>query len=110
MSLDEFPLFRVISTGIPLHKQISGIRNPDNGEVRWTMGDHEPEFDESGKLSKVTVTLVDITDRKNSEKALRESENRLSAFLQVMPDMFFLLDRNGKIIDNYLENTVVPPH
>ncbi|MDR3584640.1 MAG: diguanylate cyclase [Desulfosporosinus sp.] len=108
LTLKEFPLFKVISTGKPSREQIIGIRNPDNGKVRWTMGDNEPEFDESGKLSKVIITLVDITDRKNSEKALRESENRLSAFLKVIPDMFFLLDRNGCIIDNYLENTIIP--
>ena len=31
-------------------------------------------------------------------------------FLKVMPDMFFLLDRDGNIIDNYLENTIIPSH
>ncbi|EGW41535.1 HD domain-containing phosphohydrolase [Desulfosporosinus sp. OT] len=108
LTLKELPLIKVISTNKPSREQIIGIRNPDNGSVRWTMGDNEPEFDESGRLSKVIITLVDITDRKNSEKALRESETRLSAFLKVMPDMFFLLDRKGSIIDNYLENTIIP--
>lgn len=110
MTLNEFPLFRVLSTSKALHKQIIGIKDPDNDNVRWTMGDHEPEYDESGQLSQVIVTLVDITDRKNSEIALKESENRLNAFLMVMPDMFFILNRNGDIIDNYLENTAVPSH
>lgn len=110
LTMNEFPLFRVLSTGKPSREQIIGIRNPDNGHVRWTMGDHEPNFDEAGELSKVIVTIVDITDRRNSEKALRESENRLSAFLKVIPDMFFLLDRNGNLIDNYLENTIIPTH
>jgi len=110
LTMQEFPLIKVLSTGKPLYEKILGIKNPDNGNVRWTMGDHEPEFDESGKLSKVIVTIVDITKRINAEKALRESENRLSAFLKVMPDMFFLLDRNGNIFDNYLENTVIPAH
>jgi len=110
LTMQEFPLNIVIFNGKPSREQIIGIKNPDNGNVRWIMGDYEPEVDESGKLSKIIVTLVDVTDRKNSEKALRESENRLGAFLKVMPDMFFLLDRNGTIIDNYLENTAVPPH
>jgi len=110
LSINEIPLFKVLSTGKPSRKQIIGIRNPDNGSVRWTMGDHEPEFDEAGELSKVIVTIVDITDRRNSEKALRESENRLNAFLKVIPDMFFLLDRNGYLIDHYIENTMIPSH
>ena len=110
LTMDEFPLFKVLSTGQPSREQIIGIRNPYNSDVRWTMGDHEPEFDEAGELSKVLVTIVDITDRKNSEKALKEGENRLSAFLKVIPDMFFLLDRNGYLIDNYIENTMIPSH
>ena len=110
LTMKEFPLVKVISTGKPAREQIIGIRNPNNGNVRWTMGDNEPEFDQSGNLSRVIVTLVDITKRKNSEKALKESENRLSAFLKVMPDLFFLMDRSGNIVDNYLENTIIPTH
>src|SRR5665648_742122 len=52
------------------------------------------------ETKELTVTLGKLT----------ESENRLSAFLKVMPDMFFLLERNGTLIDNYLENTIVAPY
>lgn len=110
MSIYEFPLFKVISTCKPLHKQIIGIKTPDNGGVRWAMGDYKPEFNETGGLSKVVVTVVDITDQKNSEIALMKSETRLNAFLKVIPDMFFLLDQNGNLIDHYLENTIIPSH
>lgn len=110
LTLNEFPLCQVLSTGKPLHEHIIGIRNPDTGHLRWAMGDYEPKFNEARELTKVVVTVVDITDRKNSELALRESENRLRAFLKVMPDMFFLLDRSGNLIDNYLENTIIPSH
>lgn len=49
------------------------------------------------KTSELSDTLV----------KLGKSENRLRAFLNVMPDMFFLLDRSGNVIDQYLENTVI---
>ncbi|MFH7813458.1 hypothetical protein ACH0C8_16245, partial [Acetobacter lovaniensis] len=70
LTMEEFPLYKVISTSKPSREQVIGIRNPHNGRVTWTMGDHEPEFDNSGKLSRIIVTLVDITDRKNAEEAL----------------------------------------
>jgi len=62
------------------------------------------------KIKTVELTDTLVTDRVNAEKALRESENRLIAFLKVIPDMFFLLDRNGNLIDNYLENTIISSH
>ena len=62
------------------------------------------------KIKNVELTDTLVTDRVNAEKALRESENRLIAFLKVIPDMFFLLDRNGNLIDNYLENTIISSH
>lgn len=100
----------MISTGKSSREQIIGVKNPDNNNVKWIMGDHEPEFDESGKLSKIIVTLVDVTDRKNAEKALRERKNNISAFLKVIPDMFFLFERNGNLIYNYLEDALIPSH
>ena len=68
LTMQEFPLVKVISTGKSAREQIIGIRNPDNGFVRWTMGDHEPEFDESGKLSKIIVTIVNITKEKKQRR------------------------------------------
>lgn len=70
LTMKEFPIFKVISTGKPSRDQIIGITNPDNGNVKWILGDHEPGFDESGKLSKIIVTLIDVTARKNAEDKL----------------------------------------
>lgn len=107
ITMDEFPLTKVIAFGKPLHDQIIGVRNPNHGDVIWTMADLEPEFDDTGTLYKIIVTLVDITGRKQAEEALKESQNRLQTFLKVIPDLFVLLDPDGQIIDVYLGNTNV---
>ena len=52
------------------------------------------------RTSQLTAALVN----------LEKSENRFSAFLNVMPDVFFLIDRSGKLVDSYLENTIVATH
>ena len=47
------------------------------GEVRWVFDRAQPFFDEKGKLKQYVGVTMDITERKLSELALRESEERL---------------------------------
>ncbi|HEV2663848.1 MAG TPA: PAS domain S-box protein, partial [Blastocatellia bacterium] len=49
---------------------------PD-GSVRWAEGRGKPVFDESGQCLKMSGLIVDITQRKQAEEALRESEEAL---------------------------------
>ncbi|HDR06563.1 MAG TPA: PAS domain S-box protein, partial [Candidatus Coatesbacteria bacterium] len=45
------------------------------------------------------VFLRDITDRQAAESALRESEAKLKATLDALPDILFEVDRRGRIYD-----------
>ena len=42
--------------------------------------------------------MVDITEHKRAEEALRESEQRLSDIIDFLPDATFAIDRNGNVI------------
>jgi PAS domain S-box-containing protein len=49
---------------------------PD-GSVRWVEGRGKPIYDEGGRCLKVSGLIVDITERKEAEEALRENEEAL---------------------------------
>jgi PAS domain S-box-containing protein len=47
----------------------------------------------------VIGSLVDVTDRKRADEALRSSEERLKILFEYAPDTFFIADMDGTLID-----------
>jgi len=58
-----------------------------------------PVLNAKGELSEVVGTTMDITERKRTEEALRESETRFRTFVDHAADAFCILDEHRKIID-----------
>ena len=58
------------------------------------------------------VQWREITERKRTEEALRQSEARNQAFLKVMPDVMFRISRDGTYLDviaSYGNKLLLPP-
>ncbi|MCG6537370.1 MAG: PAS domain S-box protein, partial [Syntrophales bacterium LBB04] len=55
-------------------------------------------FNEKGVPHKIVGSMRDITKRKQAERALWESERRLSDIIDFLPDATFVIDREGKVI------------
>ena len=68
------------------------------GEVGWLEGRGKVYRDVTGKPVRMVGTVVDITERKHSEDALRRSEARTRALLDAIPDMIFEFKRDGTIL------------
>ncbi len=76
LAADEFPIAKALKSHEPVRGQDVLAERPDGVRVPL-LPFPTPLFDASGKLSGAVDMLVDITDRKRAEEALRHNEERL---------------------------------
>jgi PAS domain S-box-containing protein len=66
--------------------------------VRWIWDRAYPIRDESGAVYRIVGFAEDITEYKQVEAALLESEQRYRALFDDNPSMYFMLDSDGKVL------------
>ena len=69
-----------------------------DGEVRYVREVAEPEFDSAGRAVAHFGILQDITELRQTEDALRESEARYRSLYNNTPAMMHSLDAEGRIL------------
>jgi PAS domain S-box-containing protein len=99
-----FPLFE-----LPLRRALSGETVADM-ELRRSKPDDprqeivmlvscRPAFDEANEVVGVSLAMVDITDRKRAEKALRESEAHYRNMVELNPQIPWTAGPDGMVLD-----------
>ena len=68
-----------------------------NGVERWLMSQGQPRADAGGAPQKYLGIVIDITERKRAEEALREREERLAVTLRSIGDAVIATDEAGRI-------------
>lgn len=72
----------------------------ENGKIIWVLDRGKiVEWDESGKPTRMTGTLIDITNSKSHENELSKSEEKFKSLFNSAGDSIFILDFEGRIID-----------
>jgi len=94
MAVDEFPVTRVIATGLVLKNFVMGIAGNGEGEYRWVLVNAYPEFDGENKLRQVVVTFADISDLKSAEEKTRRNLEHLTALVEIDRAINFSFDLN----------------
>jgi two-component system, cell cycle sensor histidine kinase and response regulator CckA len=93
---DEYPVTRALSRGETPPPMTIGVRHR-SGRVRWAVFRAVPLI-EDGIVTGAVVTFIDITERRETEEALRASEERWRSLAQSIPDAALIVDRDGVIL------------
>ena len=67
------PVARAIRSRRPVIGEVLGWHRRGSEEILWTLVTAVPQLTEAGEVRDVITTLTDITDRKNTEAALRRT-------------------------------------
>jgi len=78
-----------------------------DGTYKWILDRGKVmEVDSLGFAKRSIGTHKDITERKRTEKELKESKEYLNSILKTIPDLIFMFDKNGNFVDCQVSENV----
>ncbi|MBW4541885.1 MAG: PAS domain-containing protein [Myxacorys chilensis ATA2-1-KO14] len=86
-----------IATAQPYELECRAYR-PD-GTLVHVQAKGEPSLNAAGQVRQLTGTVLDITERKQAEAALRQSEATNRALISAIPDLLIWIDQDGTYLD-----------
>ncbi len=101
--------FQAISKELDLKSQELQIKRKD-GNFAWVKT--KISYIKIGNQNYLQVLVQDITEQKNAEEKLRESEKKYRKIFESIPDLFFLVSNDSTILDYNASSEIdfyVPP-
>ncbi|TMV47415.1 PAS domain S-box protein [Paenibacillus mesophilus] len=81
-----------LDQGLPV---VQTLRLIHPGETRWIKITMHPYLDHTGAIERIDGIMMDVTDKKRSELALEESEQRYKSLFENNLDGVFSIELNG---------------
>lgn len=98
LPMHEHPAVIAQKTGRVIKNHIQGFHLA-SGELRWVSVTAAPQVDsETGEIQQVVITFRDITDERNSQRALGEKESEMGRLLNSIPALISQWDAEHRNI------------
>ncbi|HCF70711.1 MAG TPA: PAS domain-containing sensor histidine kinase [Syntrophomonas sp.] len=94
---ESLRLLKSLTADNPVFSSEQRVLDADNN-IRWLQITDRAIFDDDLNLVEYQFVGHDITERKQAEIALRESEQRLADIINFLPDPTFAIDIGGRLI------------
>ena len=110
----ETQLRQVLETGRPvLNCEVHGATLARADEQRYWLVSYYPVQDQGGPVKGVQGTVQEITERKQAEQALHESEERFRAFVTTTADVVYCMSPDWRVMrqlhgQNFIVDTNTP--
>lgn len=85
----------VISTGVPKLGIIESFET-ESGEKRWVQTSKVPYRNQKGEIIGIVGFSIDITEQKNDQLKLKNSETQLKSIINTVVDPIFVKDREHR--------------
>jgi len=89
LSREVLPFPNIVESGEPVFDQVSGVLRPD-GERVWISVNGAPVYDDRGAVESVVFSIEDITERREQQRALEESEARFRLLAENLEEMVWI--------------------
>ena len=89
----EAAINRTIQSGVPYNLEFRLLL--DDGRILWVADKARLRYDNDGKPSHLTGVFFDITERKQTEAALRLSEDRYRTLAHAVAQLMWMNDANA---------------
>jgi PAS domain S-box-containing protein len=79
LPIEVYPVNRIVSRKEPIKNQILGINQPDKNQIVWVTVNGFPVLNQSGEITEIVISFIDITERKINEERIFFNEKLLNA-------------------------------
>jgi PAS domain S-box-containing protein len=97
LDVDEWPLSRV-TRGERVKNQVLRARRCETNHEFFASYNGSPIYDDNGKIALSFITIQDITERRQAEREVRESEERFRTLANSSPQLASMARADGFIL------------